>query len=132
MTAFLSNLAGPITMLALASLLTLAVWIVKGQFAQQSAAKDQQATMRELRQILVGVDGSNGLRSEVRGLHAGREQQVAALEAVSVKVAVLGNDVKHLRAEFADLKTDVRASRPEPAYDRRVRATRSSDSGDDA
>lgn len=114
MTAFLSNLSGPLVMLGIASLLTLAVWIVKGQFTQQT-------TMRELRQILVGVDGQNGLSSEVRRLRAGREEQNRVLDELGTTVAVLGNDVKHLRGEFEDLKADVRASaRPEPTFDRRA------------
>lgn len=104
-------LAVPFISLVLGALLSFGVWIVKGTNATQAAVAELRSEVRlsiaELRVILVGTDGQNGLRSEVKSLRETRHVHGNTLHAHEGRLAL--HEEKHRRhdARLEDLEEEV-------------------------
>jgi hypothetical protein len=89
----------------LSGLLSFAVWLVKELRSAQAAVAEWSATAAELRAILVGPDGQDGVRADVRRLCEARDRQGELLHAHAGRLAL--HDERHRRhdARLEELET---------------------------
>ena len=84
-----------LTLFLLSALLSFTVWLVKELRSAQAAVADAVANVAELRAILVGPDGQDGVRADVRRLCEARDRQGELLHAHAGRLAL--HDERHRR-----------------------------------